>query len=194
MGSKPRTDKPAPTEAEKPSAAPAKPKSEFDEHFLVTLPGSFPKKSRWGVEWYVLFRDGVGVLNMDAIREHKPGWFKVDAGGKQVKAAIFSIYNYVKAFEKMGAKVKRIPADEAKKLRYEIGADQETRLRAQGFHEQADKLTGKKIAEQQAANEAEARAEAETKAAKEVHKDDPSVHVPEPEKAAEKAPHEEVED
>ena len=178
---------PTPESAPKVETVPA---SEFDEHFLIMFPDDWPKHRRWGVEHFTLFRDGVGVLNMDAICGHKPAWFKVDEKGNRVKAVAFSIHSYADGFRKQGAKVERIPADKAKALRIEIGKDKETQLRAQGFDELADKLHDNDAPAQ---NDAEAEVAAHTKAAEEVHKDDPGMVVGEPKKPAEQAPHEKLE-
>lgn len=177
----------------KTSAKPSKPidtpADEFDQHYLVTLPESWDDRRKWEVLHHVQFSDGIGVLNMEAIRANKPHWFKLEAG-KQIKAANFSLAEYVRAFKDKGATIESISGKKAKEIRMAQGQDEETRLRALGLHEKADKLSGKRIADKPPANEAEADSQAQTKAEAEVHKDNPAVDV----KPVEKAPHETLED
>ena len=99
-----------------------KPKSPFEDQlsYKIELPAIGTRES-----YFVSFVDGVGILNPDALRAARPGWFH---GAEQVSGAPIS--EYVAYWKRHGAKVTKIDAAEAEEIRGKLQTELKKRADA----------------------------------------------------------------
>jgi len=87
----------------------------YEKHFRVDISEVNPYKS--GSDKFVLFRNGVGLLNLETVGRQKMHWVKTE-NGKMVPmdAAPYRFKNFIDYWKRKGATVEEITADQAAEM------------------------------------------------------------------------------